>query len=197
MAVPSALDDPIRRHAQAVAAFTRRVSAIGPGLEEAPTPCSDWDVRALVGHLVDEHRWLVPLLSGRTIAEAEQELAPAVDGSLEQVWEAARAAAEPVVAEADLGSTVSLSYGDAPAAHYLSELTTDVVVHDWDLATAIGVEPDLDPDLVAAVLAWVEPRAPGLADTGLFAPPHPVADDADALSRLVALTGRRPVPPRA
>lgn len=193
MGSPSALDDPVLRHSQAAAAFARRVAAVRPEQWDAPTPCTEWDVRALVGHLVDEHRWLVPLLGGRSLEEAGHHLAgEPVGDAPAQAWEAVLAEAGPAVERADLGATVHLSYGDAPAAHYLSELTTDVVVHGWDLATALGIDPDPEPDLVAAVLAWVEPRSGGLADTGLFDPPQPVDDDADALTRLVALTGRRP-----
>ena len=34
-----------------------------------PTPCTEWDVRALMQHLVNEQLWVPPLLEGKTIAE--------------------------------------------------------------------------------------------------------------------------------
>ena len=34
-----------------------------------PTPCSEWNVRALVNHVVSEDRWTKPLVEGMTIAE--------------------------------------------------------------------------------------------------------------------------------
>ena len=33
------------------------------------TPCTEWDVRALVNHVLGEIRWAVPLFAGSTIAE--------------------------------------------------------------------------------------------------------------------------------
>lgn len=34
-----------------------------------PTPCTDWDVRTLVNHVVGEDRWTKPLVDGKTIAD--------------------------------------------------------------------------------------------------------------------------------
>src|SRR5829696_6235060 len=56
-------------HRRAVEEFDARVRAVGDDQWELPTPCSDWNVRQLVNHLVYENRWTVPLMGGSTIAE--------------------------------------------------------------------------------------------------------------------------------
>jgi len=56
-------------HRMGVEEFGKRVARIGDGDWSNPTPCSEWDVRTLVNHLVYEHRWAVPLLDGATIAD--------------------------------------------------------------------------------------------------------------------------------
>ncbi|MEE2030970.1 maleylpyruvate isomerase N-terminal domain-containing protein, partial [Rhodococcus chondri] len=45
----------------------------------APTPDTEWDVATLVRHVVDEQRWVMPLVSGRTLEEAEASLEPLGD----------------------------------------------------------------------------------------------------------------------
>jgi uncharacterized protein (TIGR03086 family) len=54
---------------QSVESFVDRVGQIRPEQWQAPTPCSDWDVRTLVNHIIYEQMWSVPLLAGATIAE--------------------------------------------------------------------------------------------------------------------------------
>jgi len=53
---------------RSVDAFGARVHGVAGDRWAASTPCPDWDVRALVNHLVYELRWSVPLLAGRTVA---------------------------------------------------------------------------------------------------------------------------------
>ena len=61
--------DVIDLHRRTVEVFLERVEAIGDDQWADPTPCADWDVRALVNHVVGEDRWTAPLLGGSTIAE--------------------------------------------------------------------------------------------------------------------------------
>ena len=85
-----------------------------------------------------------------------------------------------------------LSYGDRPAGEYAREMVFDLVVHTWDLARAIDGDEKIDPELVEAVYARIEPEVDSLAASGLFDPPVPVGPDADEQARLIAATGRRP-----
>lgn len=186
-------DKTLPRYATALAEFDRRVALIRPGQWHDPTPCAEWDVRALVDHLVTEQLWVPPLLDGATIAD----LGDRFDGDQlgddpVAAWKSAAAAArEAFAAPGALHRPVELSYGRRPADGYCQEMTLDLAVHAWDLARGIGADDHLDEDLVRGVLRFVQPQAEQLAGTGLFAAPIEVSDDADPQTRLLALLGRR------
>jgi uncharacterized protein (TIGR03086 family) len=119
----------------------------------APTPCTEWNVRALVNHVVGEDRWTKPLVDGKTIAEVGN----AFDGDLlgEDPKSSAQAAADEalaaVVERLPAGGKVHLSYGEEDIGEYISQLAADHLIHGWDLAAATGQTRDLDPELVADV----------------------------------------------
>lgn len=173
--------------------FGELVHQVGDGQWSHPTPCTDWDVRALVNHLVYEARWASPLLEGQTV----EQVGARFDGDLlgddpKAAYDAALSDASAAAgAPGALDTTVHLSYGETPAADYLKQLTGDFVIHGWDLARAIGADEAIDGDLVEFVHAAVEPQAELLAASGLFAPPPEVSPDADAQTRLLAMFGRR------
>lgn len=173
--------------------FDRRVRAIGPDQWHNPTPCTEWDVRALVNHLVAEQLWAPLLLDGATT----EDVGDRFDGDQlgddpVAAWTSAAAASRAAFATPGaLRRTVELSYGRRPTEGYCQEMTLDLMVHAWDLARGIQADERLDDQLVGDGLAFIEPQVEHLAGSGLFAPPVAVADDADAVTRLLALLGRR------
>lgn len=159
-----------------------------------PTPCTEWDARALVNHVVNEVRWIPPLVAGQTIADVGSSL----DGDLigDDVlagWDAAVAAVEDECSKPGaMERLVELSTGTKPAADYLTEVLCDATIHTWDLARAVGADEKLDPDLVHLTMEVFGPVIAGARAAGAFGPEVPVPADADEQTKLLALSGRRP-----
>lgn len=173
--------------------FGRHVHSIAEGQWHDPTPCTDWDVRTLVHHVTVEQLWVPPLAQGSTVAD----IGARFDGDQlgdEPVaaWDAAvRASLAAFGAAGALDGTVQLSAGAKATAEYCWEMTTDALIHSWDLARAIRADESLDGELVELVYDRTLPVAASLQETGLFAPPVPVPDDAPGQTKLLAMFGRR------
>src|SRR5688500_8546662 len=136
-------------HARALKRYGELVHAIQDDQWHGPTPCSEWDVRVLVNHLVSENLWMPPLLEGKTIGE----VGSALDGDLlgeepKAAWDRSAEEASRAVQATPLDGTVHLSYGTTPIEHYSSEVFTDLTIHGWDLARGIGADEAMDPGVV-------------------------------------------------
>jgi len=177
---------------RAMDAYGDRVHAVPDGQWGAPTPCSEWDVRALVNHVVGENRWAVPLFAGGTI----QEVGDRFDGDLlgndpAAAWDDSAAAAIVAVDDpAAMDRTVHLSFGDFPGREYAMQLLADLVVHGWDLARATGADERMDPELVDVCRAWFAGVADAYRSAGAVAARPPVPPGADAQTQLLADFGR-------
>ena len=178
-------------YARAVAGFDAVLHAVPGDRWTAPTPCAEWDVRALVDHVVREDRWAAELLADRTIADVGDRL----DGDLlgtdpAAAWEAAGSAAVSAATAAKDDDMVSLSAGPTPVDEYLRQLAADHIVHAWDLATATGTNLRIEEDLLDAVTAWFAPVRRIYRDHGLVDPRPPLPEPAEAQARLLAMFGR-------
>ncbi len=183
----------LSRFTSAMAEFDRRVRAVRPDQWNNPTPCIEWDVRALVNHLVTEQLWAPLLLDGATVDDVGNRFdGDQLGDDPVTAWaSAATAARKAFAAPGVLRRSVQLSHGRRPAEGYCQEMTLDLAVHAWDLARGIKADERLDEELVRDVLTFIEPQIEQLAPTGLFAQPVAVGPDADAQTRLLALLGRR------
>lgn len=189
-------NDLIELHGRCGQRFAALVAGVGPEQWQAGTPCSEWDVRALVHHLLYEQLWVPPLLEGLTIEQVgdrfEGDLmgggAPAWPGVLASaIQQAHMAVAQPGA----LDRTVHLSYGDAPGQEYVIQLTADLAIHAWDLARATGQDGTLDPGAVALLLPWTEANAELLTASGMFGSRIDAGPSAPDDVRLLGLLGRR------
>ncbi|WP_407561319.1 TIGR03086 family metal-binding protein [Streptomyces sp. 184] len=186
-------DETLAVHAAALDLFAGYVHRVGPDQWAASTPCAQWSVRDLVNHMTVEQLWVPPLLGGDRVADVGNEFdGDQLGDDPAAAWDAAAADARAAFAEpVALARTVHLSYGDSPAESYCAEMAVDAVVHSWDLARGIGADDVLPAELAEFALQTLEPQAPMLAGSGLFADPVQVPPDADAQTRLLGLTGRR------
>jgi uncharacterized protein (TIGR03086 family) len=147
----------------------------------APTPCAEWDVRALLDHLRGGPLYLLAA-AGRDVEEAASYRAV--------VERCAAALREPGVLDRRCLSPLGFEWSVAEAA---AGTFMDQLVHSWDLAAATGQDRGLDPALVETCTAMFLPDMPerGRA-AGLVGPAFPVAADAPAQDRLLAAMGRTP-----
>ena len=175
---------------RAAAEFSARLRDVGDRWT-APTPDADWDVRALVNHVAGEALWLSPLLEGKTIADVGGRLDGDVLGDDPvATWDLAVAEAAGVIAAVDPAATVHLSYGDRTAEEYLTEVGTDVLIHTWDLARAVGGDERLPADLVDRVAEWFPAAEEMWRGAGVIAARPEVPDGADAQTKVLAMFGR-------
>jgi uncharacterized protein (TIGR03086 family) len=174
--------------------LTTRVEGVTPDQWAASTPCSEWDVRALVNHLANEQLWAPHLVAGETIEQVGDRYDGDVLGADPvATWRTALDGSLAAFAGADLDATVHLSFGDVPCREYLTQMLTDAEVHGWDLATATGQDAAIDPEIASLLLDTWTPQRAILRGSGVFGPEEvEVGDDADDAQRLLGLLGRRP-----
>ncbi|HWB71947.1 MAG TPA: TIGR03086 family metal-binding protein [Egibacteraceae bacterium] len=178
---------------RAVGGFDRRIEAMSAAQWHGPTPCSEWDVHALVNHVVYELRWIPPLLAGSTVDEVGDRFEGDLLGDDPRgAWKAAaRDALDAAGRGGVLTQPVQLSSGERSGEDYLTEVTTDVTVHTWDLARAVGADERLDPELVEVAYAMLEPQVEEWRAGGAFGAAVTVPAGADRQTQLLALVGRQ------
>ena len=190
----SAPRDPVELLVVANDEFARRLRLVGPDDWRRPTPCSEWDVRALVNHVVGANRRYQLLLRG---APSEQvEATRTVDHLGEDALASFVATADGVVAcfheDGSLERSAHHATGNRTGRELLSMRVLDAAIHAWDLARAIGADETLCDDVVAFLIAYTadldlgpQQRAFALADAD-------VPRNASPQDQLLHRLGRHP-----
>jgi uncharacterized protein (TIGR03086 family) len=180
-------------HEQALEHTRKYVAGVQEGQWHDPTPDEEWDVRALVNHIVSGNFWVMPLVEGKTI----EEVGNRYDGDLlgddpaAAYQQSAKEAAAAFNGPGAMQTACAVSYGPVPGEIYAGHRFVDVLIHGWDLAKATGQDTTLPADLVEACFEVVEPQKDLLSASGMFGGDVKVPDGADRQTQLLAELGRQ------
>jgi uncharacterized protein (TIGR03086 family) len=179
--------------ARATAPVIGLVRDITPDQLNSPTPCTEYDVRGLVNHLLI---W-GPSLEGAAHKESVVPPPPETDLTtgdwaadlIRQLERNVAAWSDPAAWE---GLTFMAGPSELPAAMVGGMALCELLVHGWDLARGINQQPTWPDDVVTATYEVVAGMAEQGRQAGIFGPEVTVPATASEFDRMIALTGRDP-----
>lgn len=177
--------------ATATEEFTRRLAIVGGPDWSRSTPCSEWDVRYLVAHVVGGNRFAVSLLGGMSASDAMTEVMSIRQLSDDPLGDyIATSAAQLAAFRVDDPAEQRIDHplGDITVREFLKFRVFDTTLHSWDLARALGADAHITPELVETVLGIVEAGPPGMG-FGIIALGN-AGQHSSPLERLLDLAGR-------
>ena len=181
-------------HADALADCGELVDQAARADLRLPTPCGEWDLAALLGHMIGQNAGFAAAVEQGDAALAAYEPPPVTPQTLAATWAAsadrlgaafARADPEAKVNLAELGRQVTV-------AQALRMQLLDSAVHAWDVAAALGLPYRPSAETATLVLGFAREIAARPGGTpGVFAAPRPEAG-LDPWADALRLLGRDP-----
>ena len=154
---PSAMQqmpDPRPIHRRAMSQTESVVAAVHPGQLGQPTPCAEYDDRALLSHMVGGlNRVAIAGEGGDALARPARADDVPDDGWLAAYRAAAARAAAAWADDARLDAVVELPWGKIGGRFAIAGYIQEILTHGWDLAKATGQPTELNPELATWVLA--------------------------------------------
>ena len=189
------MPDPRPIHRRAISQTGAIVAAVEPGQLGLPTPCPEYDVRALLSHIVGGlNRVAVAGEGGNALARPARADDVTDDGWLAAYQAASQRARQAWADDAKLDALVEVPWGKIPGRFAIAGYIQEILTHGWDLAKATGQPTERDPELAFFALAGAKrilpPEARG--DDIPFGPVVPVPPDAAPYAQLAAWLGRQP-----
>jgi len=175
--------DVVDRLGVAIAGFDRAVeNAAANDAWARPSPCEGWSAGDVLDHITQNY------------ARLSQECGSAVPSSGERRtdWVSARdallgAASEPGALDKPVnGPGGEMALGRMLAAF----VTTDTLVHTWDIARAVGGDESLDEALCRRAFERALPADEFLRGSGLFGPKLDYDEDDPIQTKLLRFFGR-------
>ncbi|MFD0634154.1 TIGR03086 family metal-binding protein [Catenulispora yoronensis] len=158
------------------------------------TPCTQWDVKELLNHLV---LWTSYSFERRARSEQvdadlmERDFASEPDYAARYRDQLDRALAAWAPDEV-WSSTIDTGSGQTPAPQIAEMILMELVLHSWDLATATGQDYTCRDDVAATVAKAVADAAEMYREYDGFAAEVELDADASAFDRALAVSGRQP-----
>jgi uncharacterized protein (TIGR03086 family) len=187
--------DPRPLFLQSVATASAIVGGVRPDQHTDPTPCDEYNVQELLGHMVAVLERIITIGSLGDPNEATRMVDLNGKSILTEWFTRAGKAAEVWSDPGLLGTVVTLPFAKLPGAAAMAIYCSELTVHGWDLARATNQTVQWDDDVcrmsMGAMQMALPPDLPRDAELPFGALVH-IPADAPLIDQLVAWTGRRP-----
>jgi uncharacterized protein (TIGR03086 family) len=182
--------EPVERIDKATAHTSKIVNGVSTDQLSQPTPCTEFDVRALLNHMLGGLEMLEAAAAGGEPKMPEGEQFGAKPG---QDYDERRAKLlETVRGEGVLDRTWKMPFGEIPGSMMAGIAFMEHLTHGWDLAKATGQDPAIPDDLVRECLDVVKPMDQMLRSPGVCGPQVEVPANAPLMDQLIGFMGRQP-----
>jgi len=165
------------------------MSAIPESSLSKPTPCPDFHVRSLSGHLLGTAKRSLGTAQRRSTREIPHVIIDVPDAMLARRFGELAEQARAGWSGLEPGELVVAPWGKCSALDAVRGFTIETLVHGWDLAAATGQPTEAPARLADAVFTYVEHVIPEATRTRMYAPSHFPADEAGPTERLANALG--------
>ncbi|MBC7275071.1 TIGR03086 family metal-binding protein [Nocardioides sp.] len=158
-----------------------------------PTPCADWDLADLFGHMVGQNLGFAAAVADGDAPVAAYESVPVDSEDVARRWQESATRVRDAFGAADPEATIHLAeFGFHPTVTMaLGMQLLDAAVHNWDVATALGKTYRPDEPTVTHVHDIARQIASSPGGTPVFATPLSMSGD-DPWNNALRLLGRDP-----
>jgi uncharacterized protein (TIGR03086 family) len=163
------------------------IVGVRPDQLDDRTPCAEWTVRDLLGHMIG-----VVAGMGAAVAGRPSEPFVLTDDPAAQFDAASAGALAAWGTPGVLDRVIEFGPGPLPGRVLAGINLLDTSTHTWDLATATGQAPALPDGVARAALEASRQILSPEIRTGRFGPECPAPADAGPTEMLVAFLGRHP-----
>lgn len=182
------MSENLRNFTKALYGMDAVVQRVPDDAWDEDSPCDGWTARDVVGHQAGVLAGLAHMAAGNEM------ILPTPPDDLSDpraVWAEARdGVLEALDQPGALQHEGKYWFGPMSIDELVGVVQWDPLTHAWDLQQATGVEAVIDEELAQISHDRISAMRDGLAKMKLIGEPVPVPDDADVVTRYLALVGR-------
>jgi uncharacterized protein (TIGR03086 family) len=167
------------------------VAAVTPDQLKQPTPCADWDVRALLNHTIAGVHMFDDAAQEKEFDTSRSQRDMVGTDPADSYEQGAAKLKKTLRQPGVLDRNWTMPFGPTPGQIAISIATVETVMHGWDVAQATDQQNEFDPELTEAAMQAAQLFPPDIARApGVFGPEKECAPDAPMEDRLAAFLGR-------
>ncbi len=156
-----------------------------------PTPCTEYDVRTLMGHLIGTAERGLGTAERRSTRHIPHVVMDVPDEELASTYAGLAKRIAEAWAGLSGGDEVRASWGECSALEAAQGYTVETVTHGWDLAVATGRDSEAPDDIASRCLLVAESIIPQRLRGVMYAEPASPGSAASATDRLASLLGHQ------